>query len=191
MIQALLRFLVLTVLSISVSLAEEPAYNQEGFGMPALMLITHPEAGPDEEGRRVRPLVGIVKPKEPLGPRERWRIVTGTIFDPGIRPTGSAKVKLYTDEGANRRLLCVINVRYFRNRAGNWQPMYRLDSDSLIIFRGNAWAPLNPVADEHDLFFLTNTRAPNGQGYYEYLDLVSSVGPVTINSWIFGKGIEY
>ena len=191
MIKAVLRFFGLAVLSISVSLAEEPTYNQEGFGLPALMVITHPGAGPDEEGRRVRPLVGIVKPKEPLGPREKWRIVPGTLFDPGVRITGSAKVKLYTDEGANRRLLCVINVRYFRNREGKWQPLYKLDSDSLIIFRGNAWAPLNPVADEHNLFFLSNTYAPNGQGYYPYLDLTSSVGPVTINSWIFGKGIEY
>jgi hypothetical protein len=191
MLRALFRVTGFTILTAFVGFAYAQDYNEEGFGMPALMVITHPAAGPDDEGRRVRPLVGIVQPKEPLGPRENWRIVPGTVFGPRIRPTGSAKIKLYTDEGANRRLLCVINVRYFRNREGKWQPHYRLDPDATIIFRGSAWAPLNPVADEHNLLFLTNTRAPNGQGYYPYLDLASSIGPVTINSWIFGKGIEY
>jgi hypothetical protein len=165
--------------------------NEEGFGMPALMIISHPQADPDDEGRRVRPIVGIVKPKEPLGPHTKWRILPGTIFPPHRKIVGSAKVKLYTDEGPNRRLLCAITVRYFRNRQGQWQPHYRLDSDTLIIFRGNAWGPLNPVADEYNLLFLTNTRSPNGQGFHEYLDLESSVGPVTINSWIFGRGIDY
>ncbi|MFV1997482.1 MAG: hypothetical protein ACC641_05660, partial [Acidiferrobacterales bacterium] len=102
-------------------------------------------------------------------------------------PRGEVKVKLYTDEGANKRLLGSINVRYFRNRRNQWQPYYQLDSDSIIVFKGSAWGPLNPVADETNLFFLINTNFPNGQGYYPYLDLQSSIGPVTINSWIVGR----
>ncbi|MCG6976122.1 MAG: hypothetical protein LJE56_06865 [Acidiferrobacterales bacterium] len=184
------RFVAI-VLGMIVVPAMAQSINEEGFGMPALMIISHPQADPDDEGRRVRPIVGIVKPKEPLGPRTKWRILPGTVFPSYRRIVGSAKVKLYTDEGPNRRLLCAITVRYFRNRQGQWQPYYRLDSDTLIIFRGNAWGPLNPVADEYNLLFQTNTRPPNGQGFYEYLDLESSAGPVTINSWIFGRGIDY
>ena len=118
--------------------------------------------------------------------------LTGYQFSSYKRPRGTIKVKLYTDEGANRRLLCAIGVRYFRNAEGKWQPLYRLDPDTIIVFRGNAWAPLNPAAaDESNLLFLTNTRSPNGQGFHEYLELESSEGPVTINSWIAGQGLHY
>ncbi len=162
-------------------------YNEEGFGLPALLIISHPDAGEDEEGRRVRVMVSIVKLKKPLPARTNWRILPGTTYPAHKRPRGIVKAKLYTGEGANKQLLGSIGVRYFRNRRNQWQPHYRLDEDSVIIFRGSVWAPLNPVSDEANLFFLTNTGAPNGQGYYPYLDLRSSIGPVTINSWIVGQ----
>jgi len=177
------------------------AYNEEGFGRPTLLIISHPDAGKDknkdddeeadgDEGRRVRAMVSIVKPKIPLSARSTWRILPGTVYPLHKRLRGEVKVKLYTGEGANKQLLCSINVRYFRNRRNQWQPHYQLDPESIIIYRGSVWAPLNPVADEANLFFLTNTRSPNGQGYYPYLDLRSSIGPVTINSWIVGRGIR-
>lgn len=177
-------------------------YNEEGFGRPTLLIISHPGAGQDqnqdenedevdeEEGRRVRAMVSIVTPKKPLPARDIWRILPGTVYPAYKHPRGQVKVKLYTGEGANKQLLCSINVRYFRNRRNQWQPHYQLDEDSLIIFRGSAWAPLNPMADETNLLFLINTRAPNSQGFYPTLDLQSTVGPVTINSWIVGRGIR-
>ena len=163
-------------------------YNEEGFGRPTLLFISHPDADEDEEGRRVRAMVSIVRPKKPLPARAKWYILPGTVYPSYQRPRGEVKVKLYTGEGANKQLLASIDVRYFRNRQNRWQPHYRLDPDSIVIWRGSVWAPLNPVADEANLFFLINTRAPNGQGYYPYLKLQSSIGPVTINSWIVGKG---
>jgi hypothetical protein len=187
----IVSMLLLVTATIFSAAAKADEFNQEGFGMPALLTISHPQAEPDDEGRRVRPILGMVKPKKPLGPRSKWRILTGTLFPGYHRPTGTVKVKLYTGEGANRRLLCAIGVRYFRNAEGKWQPHYRLDPDTIIIFRGNAWAPLNPVADEHNLLFLTNTRAPNGQGFYQYLELESSEGPLTIDSWLVGRGLHY
>lgn len=162
-------------------------YNEEGFGKPTLLIISHPDAPEDEEGRRVRAMVSIVKPFKPLPARDAWRILPGTVYPANKHPRGVVKVKLYTDEGANKQLLCSINVRYFRNRRNQWQPLYQLDADSVIIYKGSAWEPLNPVADETNLFFLTNNRMPNGQGYYPYLDLQSSTSAVTINSWIVGR----
>lgn len=164
-------------------------YNQEGFGRPALLMISYPGAPVDEEGRRVRAMVSEIKLKTPLPARSKWRILPGTTFPPHRRPKNGIKVKLYTDKGANRRLLCAIQISYFRNRRGRWQPHYKLDSDTVIIWRGNVWAPLNPVADEYNVLFLVNTRSPNGQGFHRYLDLRSSTGPVTVDSWIVGQGL--
>ncbi len=170
------------------AVAAADGYNEEGFGLPTLLIISHPNAGEDEEGRRVRVMVSIVKLGNPLPARTMWRILPGTAYPAHKHPRGVVKAKLYTGEGSNKQLLSSIDVRYFRNRRNLWQPHFRLGEDSLIIFRGSAWAPLNPMSDETNLFFLTNTGAPNGQGYYPYLDLRSSIGPVTINSWIVGQG---
>jgi hypothetical protein len=165
-------------------------YNEEGFGRPALLIISHPDAREDEEGRRVRAMVSIVRPDKPLPARSTWRILTGTVYPANKHPRGEAKVKLYTGEGVNRQLICSIKVKYFRNRLNQWQPLYKLDPDTVIILRGSVWAPLNPVADEYNLTFLTNQRMPNGQGYYPYLDIESIRGPLTVNSWIVGKGLH-
>ncbi len=165
-------------------------YNEEGFGVAALFVISHPAATADEDGRRVRAMISIVTPERPLPARDTWRILPGTVYPSNLRPRGEVKVKLYTGTGANKQLLCAIDVRYFRNRQNQWQPHYRLDEDSTIIWRGSVWGPLNPVADETNLLFLISTRTPNGAGFYSYLDLRSSVGPVTINSWIVGRGLN-
>lgn len=194
---SLLLFVVCSCWTFVVAAA---GYNEEGFGLPTLLIISHPGASQgqnededeadEEEGRRVRAMVSIVKLEKPLPARSNWRILPGTVYPLYKRPRGEVKVKLYTGEGANKQLLCSINVRYFRNRSNRWQPHYRLDPDSIIIWRGSAWTPLNPVVDETNLLFLANTRSPNGQGYYPYLDLRSTVGPVTINSWIVGRGLR-
>lgn len=165
-------------------------FNQEGFGVAALFVISHPAATAEEDGRRVRAMISIVAPKHPLPARNTWRILPGTVYPSHLRPRGEVKVKLYTGVGANKQLLCAIDVRYFRNRRNQWQPHYRLNEDSTIIWRGSVWGSLNPVADETNLLFLISTRTPNGQGFYSYLDLRSSVGPVTINSWIVGRGLN-
>lgn len=183
-----LLIFIFSPLSTAVVVAQD--YNEEGFGLPALLIISHPKAGEEEDGRRVRAMLSIVKPKAPLPARVVWRILPGTLYPPHQRPRGTAKVKLYTGEGINKQLLCSIEVRYFRNRRNQWQPLYRLDDDSTIIWRGSVWAPLNPVADEANLLFLISSLTPNGAGFYPYLDLRSSVGPVTINSWIVGRGLR-
>ena len=175
-------------LSTTVVTAED--YNEPGYGQPTLLIISHAEASEDEAAHRVRALLSIVKPKTPLSARSTWRILPGTVYPSHKRPRGEAKVKLYTGEGVNKQLLCSIVVRYFRNRQNQWQPHYRLDEDSTIIWRGSVWAPLNPLADETNAFFLISSHTPNGLGYYPSLDLESSIGPVTINSWIVGRGLR-
>jgi len=164
--------------------------NDEGFGLPTLLVISHPKASDIEEGRRVRARVSIVRPNKPVQAQTSWRILPGTLYPLNKHPKGEAKVKLYTGEGVHRQLVCSVKVKYYRNRQNKWQPFYKLDPDTIIIWRGSAWEPLNPVADEYNSTFLTNKRMPNGQGYYPYLDLESVKGPLAINSWIVGKGLH-
>lgn len=182
--------LLFVACSIWANVVAANEYNEEEFGKPTLLIISHPDADEDEEGRRVRAMVSIVKPNKPLPAQTSWRILPGTLYPVNKHPRGEAKVKLYTGEGVHRQLICSIKVKYFRNRQNRWQPLYQLDPDTIIIFRGSVWAPLNPVADEHNVTFLTNQRMPNGQGYYPYLDIESIRGPLTVNSWIVGKGLH-
>lgn len=165
-------------------------FNEEGFGLPALLYLTYPEAEPDDDGRKVRAFTGEVVLEEALPAQELWRIMPGTGFRTASRPKGPVKFKVYTGRGADRRLIVAVNIRYYRDRRGVWRPWYQLDSDTTVLWRGNAWGPLNPVADESNLVIPANTGTPNAEGYFPYLDLQSIEGPLAIDSWIVGYGID-
>ena len=171
------------VLANGVS-AQVPSYNQEGFGLPALFVLSYPDVAPDFEGRRVRMMAGEVVPEEPLPAHQQWFVLPGTVLKPYQLPRrGALQVKLYNDRGAKRRLLCTINVRYYRNRYGKSIPMYQLDSDNEGIWYGNTFKAFNKMLDTPPLLYRTNTDLPNGDGYYSHLTLQSAVGAVTIDSW--------
>jgi hypothetical protein len=174
----------------ALTMADPAGVNEEGFGLPALLYLTHPMAGPGNDGRKVRAFTGEVVLKEALPARELWRIMPGTGFPTAYRPKGPVKVKLYTGQGPDRRLIVAVNIRYYRDRSGTWRPWYQLDSDTTVLWRGNAWGPLNPVADESNLVIPANTGTPNAEGYFPYLDLQSIEGPLAIDSWIVGYGID-
>jgi hypothetical protein len=146
--------------------AQEPTYNQEGFGLPALFVLSYPDAAPDFEGRRVRMMAGEVVPEEPLPAHEDWFILPGTVLRSfQVPPRGVLRVRLYNDRGAKRRLLCTINIRYYRTRDGN------------------TFKAFNKMLDTPPLMYRSNTDLPNGDGYFSFLKLHSSVGPITIDSW--------
>jgi hypothetical protein len=164
--------------------AQEPTYNQEGFGLPALFVLSYPDAAPDFEGRRVRMMAGEVVPEEPLPAHEDWFILPGTVLRSfQVPPRGVLRVRLYNDRGAKRRLLCTINIRYYRTRDGKWHPVYQLDSDNEGMWVGNTFKAFNKMLDTPPLMYRSNTDLPNGDGYFSFLKLHSSVGPITIDSW--------
>jgi hypothetical protein len=168
--------------------AQERTYNQEGFGLPALFVLNYPDAAADFEGRRVRMMTGQVIPEEPLAAHKQWLILPGTVLRPFQVPPRGIRVRLYNDRGARRRLLCTINVRYYRGRDGRSRPMYQLDSDNTGMWYGNTFKAFNKMLDAPPLMYRSNTDLPNGDGFYSYLKLQSSVGPVTIDSWTVDQG---
>lgn len=161
----------------------EPTYNQEGFGLPALFVLNYHGAPPDYNGRRVRMLAGDTAPSSPLPAQDVWYILPGTVLRSFQTPPRGVRVRLYTGKGVNRRLLCTVRVRYYRVTGGKWRPWYELDSDYNGIWHNNAFKPFNPAIEEQPLVYRIGSLLPNGDGYYPYLKLQSSVGPLSINSW--------
>lgn len=185
------------------SYAQEPRETQEGFGLPALLAFgpvliplkdqgTSPEYPDDEDEviyeepfRRVRALKGTVHPKEPLPAESTWYILRGTALKK--RPKRLIKVELYSGRGANKRLLVVITVKYFQDKNGAWQPWYQLDSDYIANW-GRMQNPMSKLNEQMNSMFNIASRSPNGEGYFPYLKLRSTLGPVAIDSWIVGFG---
>ena len=179
-----IAFTIIALVFAAAAGAAEREYNQEGFGLPALFILNYPDAAPDYEGRRVRMMTGKVIPEVPLPAHEKWFVLPGTLLKAWQHPPRRRlQVQLYNDRGAKRRLLCTINVRYYRNRDGRSIPMYQLNSDNEGMWYGNTFKAINKMMETPPLMYRTNTDLPNGDGYFSHLKLKSSVGPVTIDSW--------
>ncbi|MFV1997886.1 MAG: hypothetical protein ACC641_07725, partial [Acidiferrobacterales bacterium] len=99
--------LLFVIYSYGIAVVAAPGTSEEEFGRPTLLVLSYPDADKDEdedeEGRRVRAMVSIVTLEQPLPARSTWRILPGTVYPAQQRPRGEVKVKLYTDEGANKR----------------------------------------------------------------------------------------
>jgi len=160
------------------------SYNPVGYGLPTVLFIRNADAPADYAGLRVRMLKGKVILDQALPAQDEWRILPGTVLGRYQRPPMALRVQLFTGTGASRQLLCTIDVRYYRTRRGGWQPWYMLDSEKKGIWYKNKFRSFYPTTETPPLLYNVSNSLPNGEGYYASLGLRSSVGPVSIKSWV-------
>jgi hypothetical protein len=162
------------------------SYNPVGYGRPTVLLLHYPGAIASDQQHGVRMLKGKVILDQPMPAQEQWDILPGTTLRPDQRPPRGLQVQLFTSTGANRQLLCTIDVRYYRTRQGGWRPWYALDSEKNGIWYHGKFKSFNPAYENTPLLYNDTSSLPNGQGYYLSLKLKSSAGPVGIKSWVVG-----
>jgi hypothetical protein len=114
--------------------------------------------------------------------REKWALHPGEALTSDARPADRL-VELYQASGQQATLLCAVQVRYFRNRDGAWQPHYLLLDEPLVMRKGERWQPLTAQLGNAALVVLTSSTLPNAEGFYPALEFGLSTGTTPIDYW--------
>ena len=114
--------------------------------------------------------------------REKWAVRPGEALTSDVRPADRL-VELYQASGTQATLLCAVQVRYFQNKEGTWQPHYVMLDEPLVMRRGERWLPGTALRGNAALVVLTNVTLPNAEGFYPTLEFGLSIGTTPIDLW--------
>ena len=114
--------------------------------------------------------------------REKWALKPGEALTSETRPADRL-VELYQASGTQATLLCAVQVRYFQNRDGQWQPHYVMLDEPLVMRRGERWLPGTALRGNAALVVLTSITLPNAEGFYPTLEFGLSIGTTPIDLW--------
>ncbi len=114
--------------------------------------------------------------------REKWRLRPGEALTSDARPADRL-VELYQASGTQTTLLCAVQVRYFQNKEGQWQPHYVMLDEPLVMRRGERWLPGTALRGNAALVVLTSATLPNAEGFYSTLEFGLSIGTTPIDYW--------
>jgi hypothetical protein len=149
---------------------------------PVIMLLEH-----IEDGQRITTEIKAspeLKESPHAGKGQlKFAILPGDALKAKLRPN-DRMVHLFRKVGLQHVALCVIRVRYFRNRDSKWLPHFQLNQEPLFVRKNKRWVPLTTVKGIATMIVLTSSTLPNAQGYYPSLEFGLTTGLTFIDSWV-------
>lgn len=173
-------FVTVTVFTIpTISLADE-GYIQ--YDAPILMRLVYKKNDETKEAKIPAVFGNALSPARGL-PQLVWQIKPGDSLTANRRPRDRL-VSLYTGTSIKKRLLlCLVHIRYFQNKDGNWTPFYKINQQHLAVRRGGRWAPVTSVRGVSVLIVITGSGIPNAFGFYPKLNIGFGTRRMQIDSW--------
>jgi len=116
---------------------------------------------------------------------DKLRILPGDAFPAEASRPSDRAVELYQSNTQGRSLVCIVHVRYFRNRTGLWTANFQLVEQPLVArdAQGN-WKPFTEIRGAAGLIVLTSSTLPNAEGFYPSLEFGMNLKKVYVNSWV-------
>lgn len=149
---------------------------------PALFTLESADPGQPRVRATVKAEGGLTASPVRGHKREKWSLTTGEALTSDTRPADRL-VELYQAQGTQAILLCAVQVRYFQNRDGQWQPHYTMIDEPLVMRQGERWLPLTALRGNAALVVLTNAALPNAEGFYPAIEFGLSIGTTPIDYW--------
>jgi hypothetical protein len=169
------KTLVPTIFILAGALTAEAA-------APVLLTLDSADAGKPRVSAVVKAEGGLTASPTRAQPREKWSLKPGEALRSEARPADRL-VELYQASGTQATLLCAVQVRYFRNPDGAWQPHYVMLDEPLVTRRGEKWLPVTALRGNAALVVITNATLPNAEGFYPALEFGLSIGTTPIDYW--------
>ncbi len=149
---------------------------------PVLLTLESADPGKPRVSATIKAEGGLTASPTRARPREKWSLKPGEALASETRPADRL-VELYQASGTQTVLLCAVQVRYFRNKDGEWQPHYAMLDEPLVTRVGEKWLPVTALRGNAALVVLTNATLPNAEGFYSALEFGLSTGTTPIDYW--------
>ncbi len=150
---------------------------------PVLLTLESADRGLPRVRAAIKAEGGGLTPSPARGhKREKWTLRPGEALTSDARPADRL-VELYQASGTQATLLCAVQVRYFQNKEGQWQPHYVMLDEPLVMRRGERWLPGTALRGNAALVVLTSATLPNAEGFYPTLEFGLSIGTTPIDYW--------
>ena len=149
---------------------------------PVLLTLESADLGKPRISTSIKAEGGLTASPTRGQTREKWSVRSGETLTSGVRPADRL-VELYQASGTQATLLCAVQVRYFQNRDGQWQPHYVMIDEPLVMRQGERWLPGTALRGNAALVVITNATLPNAEGFYPTLEFGLSIGTTPIDLW--------
>lgn len=149
---------------------------------PVLLTLESADPGKPRVSAAIKAEGGLTASSTRGQPREKWSIKTGDSLTSEARPADRL-IELYQASGTQATLLCAVQVRYFRNKDGEWQPHYAMVDEPLVTRVGEKWLPVTALRGNAALVVITNATLPNAEGFYPAIEFGLSIGTTPIDYW--------
>ena len=149
---------------------------------PVLLTLESADLGKPRVSARIKAEGGLTTSPTQNQKREKWALKPGETLTADARPADRL-VELYQASGTQATLLCAVQVRYFQNRDGQWQPHYVMIDEPLVMRQGERWLPGTALRGNAALVVITNVTLPNAEGFYPALEFGLSIGTTPIDYW--------
>ncbi len=149
---------------------------------PVLLTLESADPGKPRVSATIKAEGSLTTSPTRAQPREKWSLKPGEALAADTRPADRL-VELYQASGNQATLLCAVQVRYFRNKAGEWQPHYAMVDEPLVTRVGEKWLPATALRGNAALVVITNATLPNAEGFYPAIEFGLSIGTTPIDYW--------
>ncbi len=149
---------------------------------PVLLTLESADPGKPRISATIKAEGGLTESTTRGQKREKWSLKPGEALAADTRPADRL-VELYQASGNQATLLCAVQVRYFRNKAGEWQPHYVMVDEPLVTRIGEKWLPATALRGNAALVVITNATLPNAEGFYPAIEFGLSIGTTPIDYW--------
>ncbi len=149
---------------------------------PVLLTLESADPGKPRVSATIKAEGGLTESPTRAQPREKWSLKPGEALTSETRPDDRL-IELYQASGNQATLLCAVQVRYFRNKDGEWQPHYVMVDEPLVTRVGEKWLPLTALRGNAALVVITNATLPNAEGFYPAIEFGLSIGTTPIDYW--------
>lgn len=149
---------------------------------PVLLTLESADVGKPRIGATIKAEGGLTTSPTQNQKREKWSLKPGEALTSATRPADRL-VELYQASGTQATLLCAVQVRYFQNRNGQWQPHYVMIDEPLVMRQGERWLPGTALRGNAALVVITNATLPNAEGFYPAIEFGLSIGTTPIDYW--------
>ncbi len=149
---------------------------------PVLLTLESADPGKPRVSATIKAEGGLTTSSTHGQPREKWSIKAGDSLTSDARPADRL-VELYQASGNQATLLCAVQIRYFQNKDGEWQPHYVMIDEPLVTRVGEKWLPVTALRGNAALVVITNATLPNAEGFYPAIEFGLSLGTTPIDYW--------
>ncbi len=149
---------------------------------PVLLTLESADPGKPRVSATIKAEGGLTESPTRAQPREKWSLKPGEALISQTRPDDRL-IELYQASGNQATLLCAVQVRYFQNKNGEWQPHYVMVDEPLVTRVGEKWLPVTALRGNAALVVITNATLPNAEGFYPAIEFGLSIGTTPIDYW--------